>query len=183
MSALDFARPTAQPLRVGTGRLILRSPEEGDALMLADFGADPAVAWDTESLPHPFGVDEAEICLSRAAAADPAKRVVFVIEHRQFGPIGMLGFHEKTPRRPELSLWLGRPFWNRGYGREAVAAALRWAKAEWGRNVVWAGHFADNPSAGQLLVDAGFLYTGDVEPRTSLARGETVPTRMMVWLA
>jgi hypothetical protein len=35
-----------------------------------------------------------------------------------------------------------------------------------------------------VLCKAGFLYTGDVEPRPSLARGgAVVPTRMMVWLA
>ena len=29
----------------------------------------------------------------------------------------------------------------------------------------------------------GFLYTGDVLPRFSMARGEEAATRMMVWLA
>jgi hypothetical protein len=49
---------------------------------------------------------------------------------------------------------------------------------------VWAGHFADNRAAGQMLCRAGFLYTGDVEVRRSAARdGAGVRTRMMVWLA
>jgi hypothetical protein len=34
-----------------------------------------------------------------------------------------------------------------------------------------------------VLEKAGFLYTGEVQPRFSLARGEAAPTRMMVWLA
>jgi hypothetical protein len=34
-----------------------------------------------------------------------------------------------------------------------------------------------------VLTKAGFLYTGDVEMRHSLARGEVAPTRMMVWIA
>lgn len=178
MFALDTLRPG-----IGTERLVLRAPLEGDALMLADIGGDLAVAANTDLLPHPFGVAEAETCLGRIAAADPDRRVTFVVEHRRFGPIGMIGFQEKTPRRPELRLWLGQPFWGRGFGREATGAALRWARAEWGRNVVWAGHFADNEAAGRLLVDAGFLYTGDVERRLCPARGEILPTRMMVWLA
>ena len=42
---------------------------------------------------------------------------------------------------------------------------------------------ADNPASGAVLIKAGFLYTGDVMPRFSAARGEEAPTRMMVWLA
>jgi RimJ/RimL family protein N-acetyltransferase len=172
---------------VATPRLVLRALAPGDALMLVDFAADIGVAGATDKLPHPFGVAEAEACLAKASAGD--KRIGFVVEHRQFGPIGMLGFREREPRRPELRMWLGRPFWNRGYGGEAVAGALDWAQHDWGRKVVWAGHFADNRAAGALLVKSGFLYTGDVEVRPSRARegaglgGEGVRTRMMVWLA
>jgi len=36
---------------------------------------------------------------------------------------------------------------------------------------------------GRVLVKAGFLYTGEIQPRHCLARGETIDTRMMVWLA
>jgi RimJ/RimL family protein N-acetyltransferase len=46
-----------------------------------------------------------------------------------------------------------------------------------------AGHFADNDASGRVLVKAGFLYTGVVEHKASIARGEPVDTRMMVWLA
>jgi len=181
MSELDV-RPA-----VATPRLVLRAPAPGDALMLADFAADIGVAGATDKLPHPFGVAEAEACLAKASGGD--KRIGFVVEHRQFGPIGMLGFREREPpqsnfRRPELRMWLARPFWNRGYGAEAVAGALGWAEHDWGRKVVWAGHFADNRAAGQVLCKAGFLYTGDVEVRGSAAReGAGVRTRMMVWLA
>ncbi|WP_293463650.1 GNAT family N-acetyltransferase, partial [Phenylobacterium sp.] len=109
---------------------------------------------------------------------------VFAVEHRHFGVVGVLGFHERAPGRSELGYWFGRPFWGRGYATEAVTGALRWAKGDWRRNVVWAGHFADNRASGQVLCKAGFLYTGDVEPRPCAGRnGQAVPTRMMVWLA
>src|SRR5690349_7578918 len=87
--------------RIGTDRLVLRAPQSGDALMLADFGNDIGVAGMTASMPHPFSVDDAEACLAKAAGGDPRKRAGFVIEHRQFGPIGLLQIHEKEPRRPE----------------------------------------------------------------------------------
>ena len=42
-----------------------------------------------------------------------------------------------------------------------------------------AGHFADNPASGRVLVKAGFVHTGDVVPRFSLAQGEAPARRMM----
>jgi RimJ/RimL family protein N-acetyltransferase len=169
---------------VATERLILRGPTPADAPMIAEFANDQLVAGMTGTLSHPYRVADAEAHLAMVARADPRTHVEFAVEHREFGLIGMLGFQERETRRPELGYWLGRPFWGRGYATEAVTAALRWAKGDWRRNVVWAGHFADNRASGQVLCKAGFLYTGDVESRVSAGRGgAAVPTRMMVWLA
>ena len=178
MCATDI-RPAAS-----SQRLVLRGPVAADAAPIAELANDLGVAGMTPSLPYPFSQADAEACLSRAVRADPQANATFVIEHRQFGVIGMLALREDAPRRPQLGLWVGRPFWGRGYGTEAVGAALGWARSDWRRNVVWAGHFADNPAAGQVLVKAGFLYTGDVARTPCVARGgETASTRMMVWLA
>ncbi len=107
-----------------------------------------------------------------------------MIEHRHLGVVGVLGFSHKRGTRAEIGYALDRRYWNRGYATEAVRGALRWVKRDWRRNVVVAGHFADNPASGQVLCKAGFLYTGDVEFRPSVARGgEAVATRLMVWLA
>ena len=179
MCALDILRPA-----VGTERLILRAPVAADAADLAELANDPGVVGMLSSWPYPYTQDHAEAWLAKVAAADPRTRVDFVIEHRQFGVMGVIGVGEAEPRRPEMGYWLGRPFWGRGYATEAVKATLEWVKGDWRRKVVWAGHFADNPASGQVLVKAGFLYTGDVTPRPSLGRaGAVAPNRMMVWLA
>ena len=60
---------------------------------------------------------------------------------------------------------------------------MDWARRKWKKRAVVAGHFADNPASGRVLSKAGFLYTGEVKQRPSLARGEPAATRMMVWLA
>jgi RimJ/RimL family protein N-acetyltransferase len=168
---------------IATDRLILRAPVRGDAAQVAEFANDYSVAAMTARLPHPYGLADAEAFIDRVAGLDPRREAVFAIQHRQFGVIGMLGFEEAQPGRAEVGYWLGRPFWSRGYASEALKAALVWARGDWGRGAVWAGHFADNRASGGVLVKAGFLYTGDVERRHSVARGEAVPCRMMVWLA
>jgi len=167
---------------VSTERLVLRGPMVTDAAAIAAFAGDLNVAGMTGNIPHPYGVADAESFIARAQGADWDREASWVIEHHVFGVVGAVGL--KAGERPELGYWIGRPFWNRGYATEAVRGALKWVKRDWRRHVVVAGHFADNPASGQVLCKAGFLYTGDVEHRVSVARcRDDVPTRMMVWLA
>ncbi|MFN3583573.1 GNAT family N-acetyltransferase [Phenylobacterium sp.] len=168
---------------IGTDRLILRRPVKADAPAIAELANDLGVAGMLARMPYPYRPADAEAFLSRLGGENPRTEATFAVEHREFGLIGMLGFREDQPRRPEVGYWLGRPFWGRGYATEALKAALAWARQDWRKNVVWAGHFADNRASGQVLVKAGFLYTGDVEPQDCLARGCKVPSRRMVWLA
>ena len=165
---------------IGTERLILRRPVLSDAPTLARLANDFGVAANLETMPFPYGIEHAEQFLGREI--DWRRTPRFAIEHREFGFIGGLGFDEKAGRL-EVGYWLGRPFWGRGYATEALKAALAWAKADWRKKLVYAGHFSDNRASGAVLVKAGFLYTGDVALRESLARGERVPSRSMVWLA
>ena len=159
MCALDI-RPA-----IGTERLVLRGPTPADAAGLA-------------------GACDVEAFLQQCEALDPRLEPRFAIEHRQFGVVGMLGFRAGQTSRPEVTCWMDRPFRGRGYATEALNAALAWAREDWGKGAVWAGHCVDNPAAAEVLVKAGFLYTGDVERRACPARGgEPTATRMMVWLA
>jgi RimJ/RimL family protein N-acetyltransferase len=168
---------------LATERLLLRGAVNADAERIAELAGDPAVAVMTSQIPHPLNLAEAESFVARAQACDWEREPVFVIEHRNFGLVGAVGFRPGFHGRPELGCWLGKPFWNRGYATEACREMLDWARRDWRRQVVVAGHFADNPAAGQVLCKAGFLYTGDVEQRWCQARNGPARTRMMVWLA
>lgn len=169
--------------RIETERLVLRAPALHDAWRIADLINDQDIARMTTSIRHPYSLADAEEFLSEAVGADPARDRHFVIEHKDFGVIGGCGLHQHDGRYPEMGYWLGRTFWGRGLATEAVRAALNWALRDWGKRAVLAGHFTDNPASGRVLDKAGFLYTGDVQNRYSLARGDVAPTRMMVWLA
>jgi RimJ/RimL family protein N-acetyltransferase len=186
-----------QTPRIETRRLVLRAPTADDAARITLLAGDVDVARMTTSMPHPFLRHHAESFLARARALDPAREIVFAIELEDEGLIGVVGFHPTNvlgprvgvPTRgpghvgPEVGYWLGRPFWGRGLATEAVLGALSWAKGAWRRRLVVSGHFADNPASGRVLEKAGFLYTGEIQPRHCNARGEIIDTRMMVWLA
>jgi RimJ/RimL family protein N-acetyltransferase len=168
---------------LSTERLLLRGPVHADAARVAELANDLGVAAMTTSIPHPSALGDAEEFVGQAAGCDWETEPGFIIEHRNFGVVGAIGFKPGENGRSELGYWLGRQFWNRGYATEACRAVLDWARRDWRRKLVVAGHFADNPASGQVLCKAGFLYTGDVEPRWSRAREGPVRTRMMVWLA
>jgi RimJ/RimL family protein N-acetyltransferase len=168
---------------ITTPRLQLRAPKVREAERIARLADDPGVGKMTSRMPYPYAVADAEGFLDRMAAADNAREQVFAIERPDAGLIGMIGFHPGDLGRTELGYWLGRPYWGCGYATESVNAALVWAREAWGRRMIVAGHFADNPASGEVLIKAGFLYTGEVQRRWATARSAIVPTRMMIWLA
>lgn len=177
MCAIEF-----EPV-ISTERLRLRRPRKADATRIAEFCNDIDVARMTSRIPHPYALGDAETYLAGLDDKDPSKDVSFAVEHPEDGLIGMMSFFANEDGRPEIGYWLGRPYWGQGYATEAANRALVWAKSDWGRRYVMAGHFADNPASGQVLTKAGFLYTGEVKLMPSAARGQPAQARMMVWLA
>ena len=168
---------------VETERLRLRRPQLSDAPRVAELANDIDIARMTSTMPHPYGLEDAEAFLARVESSDPSRHAEFAIETEgQF--VGMLGFHPMgEDGRPEIGYWLGRPHQGRGFATEAVNAALVWASREWGRRFIMARHFSDNPASGEVLCKAGFLYTGEVTLTPSKARGAAAASRTMVWLA
>jgi RimJ/RimL family protein N-acetyltransferase len=175
------------PHRIETDRLTLRSPRREDAAWIARQSADYDIARMSTRIPHPYGLADAEAFIEGLSPSDR----VFLIEHKRRGPVGVIGFHDGTTAwsesgcalSPEVGYWLARPHWGDGLASEALQGALVWASEEWGIRAAAAGHFADNPASARVLEKAGFLYTGEVQPRFSRARNAVAPTRMMVWLA
>ena len=174
---------TLSPPVLSTPRLTLRAPRATDAPRLAALVDDIDIARMTTGIPHPYPADAAEGFIERRVGADRGREAFFALDIPGEGFAGAVGFDPSPVGGTEIGYWLGRPYWGRGLMTEAVSTALAWAGDVWGRRYILAGHFADNPASGRVLVKAGFLYTGEVVPRFSVARGEDAPTRMMVWLA
>ena len=173
---------TIAPPILTTDRLTLRPLSRLDAPIMTRLADDPGVARMTTSIPHPFSQDMAEGFIARMEEADAAREIVLAVEHYRQGFAGVIGFHPKEGISPELGYWIGRPFWGAGLMTEAVTAVLGWVAGEWRKRALSSGHFADNEASGRVLVKAGFLYTGELEYRYSVARGEEAATRMMIWL-
>jgi RimJ/RimL family protein N-acetyltransferase len=166
-----------------TRRLRMRRPRPDDAGAIARLAGDYAICSMTTRMPYPYAEGDARAFVDLVSAQNRSTENTFVIDHADEGLVGAIGFHQPAGHPLEMGYWIGRPFWGRGYATEAAHAALDWAQNDWRRKVVVAGHFADNDASAKVLVKTGFLYTGEVQTRHSRARGATVKTRMMVWLA
>jgi RimJ/RimL family protein N-acetyltransferase len=167
---------------LSTERLELRPLSLSDSRRIAALAGDYEVARMTV-LPHPFTHAMAQDLVTRASRANLDDEAWFAVELADDGPIGLLSFSPDGDLAPEVSFWIGRPYWGRGYMTEALSAAMRWAKGEWGRRCITARHFVGNPAATRVLGRCGFLHTGRAEMRPCPARGEAVLSRWMVWLA
>ena len=168
---------------IETRRLTLRAPQIDDASRIAALCGDYAVAKMTTRMPWPYSRSDADEFVARCQAQDRRKDATFVIDLENEGVVGVLGFFTPPVGHLEVGYWVGRPYWGRGLASEALQSGLAWLRNDWRKKLVVAGHFADNPASGQVLVKSGFLYTGVVERKASAPRGEAVDTRMMVWLA
>jgi RimJ/RimL family protein N-acetyltransferase len=169
--------------RIETERLVLRAPVASDAERIARLANDYDVVKMTGSMPFPYTRADAEAYLARVERRDATREAVFAIDQIGEGLVGVIGFHPRDDSAPEIGYWFGRPYWGKGLATETVSAALDWARKDWRKRHITAGHFADNPTSGRVLEKTGFLYTGVIRTIHSVARGEPTPSRMMVWLA
>jgi RimJ/RimL family protein N-acetyltransferase len=168
---------------IQTQRLRLRTPVAQDAGAIAMLAQDFDVSRMTSRMPHPYLRIDAEAFISRAAQTASFDNQTLVIVLESVGPIGSIGLFLSQTGQPEIGYWIGKPFWGQGLATEALRGLQGWARDLQGRRYLTAGHFADNLASAQVLIKAGFLYTGEVRTLYSQARGTTVPSRMMVWLA
>lgn len=151
-------------------RLFLRPGWPEDWQELLSRIDDEGVVKNLARAPWPYTADDARSFASQPQ--DPRLPHFFVTLPTSAAPaelIGCVGLGE-VEGEVELGYWFARPHWGKGYATEAARAVLRLAKVLGHREIV-AGHFIDNPASGKVLRKVGFVPTGRIRHRYSLARG------------
>jgi len=152
-----------------TQRLFLRPAFLDDAAAILAGIQDEGVVRNLARAPWPYGINDA---LAFAALPQDLRLPHFLVTVPGAGVIGAAGLGEHDGGA-ELGYWIARQHWGRGYATEAAGAVLQIAQAI-GHRRVTAGHFVDNPASGKVLRKLGFLATGRLGRRYSLARGCSV---------
>ncbi len=88
-------------------RLSLRQPTPADAPALARLASDYAVASMTTRMPYPYGAADARAFIEHVRGQDRTRDATFVVEHRDAGVIGALGFHRAGSAPLEMGVLAG----------------------------------------------------------------------------
>lgn len=161
-----------------TKRLLLRPGFPEDAQALAAAIADEKIVRNLATAPWPYALRDAEAFL--AAPRDPVLPSFLIMERTAGEPrlVGACGLGRRPSGAVELGYWIARAHWNRGFATEAGEALVAIANML-GLARLEASHFLDNPASARVLEKLGFVATGITSPRTSCARGEEYPARML----
>ncbi len=154
-----------------TARLTLRPPTTADALSIARYLNNFAVAGNLATVPYPYRVGDAQTWL--ASQVNRAEgETAFGLDLEGMGYIGQVGFHQER-RGTNIGYWLGEPFWHRGLMTEAVAAVIGWYFSVASDAKIFSGVFHFNKASLAIQKKLGFVVTAS-NNRHCLARGEEV---------
>ncbi|HEX2086532.1 MAG TPA: GNAT family N-acetyltransferase [Solirubrobacteraceae bacterium] len=142
--------------------LTLRYATRADAPALFALGSDPEVTRFFSWGPY-REVAEAERYVARLPAErESGRHLDFLVEHREHGPIGVIGLGDWSlrDRRAVVGTWLGRPYWGTGANAEAKAlvAALAFGPLRLGRLGAYAA--LGNERSQRALEKLGYVREG-----------------------
>lgn len=168
--------------RLESERLLLRPPEPGDAGKIAKWLRDFEVARNMANVPHPFTVKDAEAMIASATERlAKGEAYSFAVVHKATGVLIGASSLALGDGVYKLNYWLGRIFWNQGYGTEAAKRVLGFAFHDLKAEKVRASVFDDNSGSGHVLEKLGFkLETSYL--RHNQATGEEALCNRMVLL-
>lgn len=147
---------------IGTKRLRLRPFQTTDAEAVHRLAGSQDVAAGT-FLPHPMDRQAAQDWVTERlkdqAAGTGVTFAITLLENGELiGSIGMelMLVHEQG----RLTYWLGRDYWNQGYGTEAVTALVEYGFNSLKLHRIYAPHFHTNPASGRVLQKVGMTHEG-----------------------
>jgi [ribosomal protein S5]-alanine N-acetyltransferase len=154
-----------------TERLVLRMVLASDASDVMTLAGDWDVARMLADMPFPLTAERAGTW-ARSASEDRSHAIT--LDGRMIGGVSVCPIEQDHLTVPaELGFWLGKPWWGRGFAREAAGAAIANHLLTGNGAAVSSSRFSDNPASGRVLEVLGFTATG-ITQQWCLARQETV---------
>ncbi|MCU5066559.1 MULTISPECIES: GNAT family N-acetyltransferase [Bacillus cereus group] len=148
---------------IETERLILRSLQLYDALVIEKLAGDYDVAKTTLSIPHPYPKGSAKDFITHMIQAEIDKKVVIfsIIDKNNTELIGVINLNlNHIHKRGELAYWVGKPYWGNGFGTEAAKTLLHYGFNELHLNKIFAAAFTNNPGSWRIMEKIGMKHEG-----------------------
>jgi RimJ/RimL family protein N-acetyltransferase len=152
---------------IETSRLRLRAFLDEDLAALVALANDWSVAEWLAALPHPYGEEHGSGWIAHVRANHETGRPVsFAIALRDgdrvIGGCGLDGSTGDDSAEAAIGYWLGKPYWRKGYGREAVAALIDYGLTRLGLPSIRAYTDPANATSQKLLLACGMIPAGEI---------------------
>lgn len=147
-----------------TERLVLRTPHIEDMDAIADLANNRHISAMLQTMPFPFTRKHAAEFILRAVAGEMGHCVyaITLAENGKF--IGTCLIQDrKEGEGLELSYWIGRPYWRKGYATEAVGSLIDAAFRATDICELYVSSFAANVASRRVIEKSGFCYIGTTE--------------------
>ena len=141
-----------------SAQLRFRPLSETDLPHLIELAGDNEFAWWTAAMPYPFSEGDVR---SYLAAAQEDNRFVLALEtivSREF--IGCVRI-DIDSGFGDIGFWIGRPYWERDFGLEALKRATRFAFEDLTLNALNAQVVFGDVALEGVLKNAGYVLTGE----------------------
>ncbi|MBL8692366.1 MAG: GNAT family N-acetyltransferase [Rhodospirillaceae bacterium] len=146
-----------------TARLLLRPSDRDDAHQAFRISSDWEVTRNLSAAAFPPVLSDLETWFDEHPREwTEGKAYRFAVLHRG-AMIGLADLDRVSDTEAELGYWLGVTWWGHGYATEAAGALIQFAWGALGLARLKAGHAADNPASGRLLVKLGFQCITETE--------------------
>jgi len=139
------------------GELELRKFSTEDAETVARLVGDPEVSRWTSSIPHPYTLQDAKDWIAGLTKA--AERQPFAVE-LDGELVACVAFWPHDRDSVEVGYWVGKAYWSRGIGSQALKALLGSSIFPSDKTVI-AKIMTDNTGSQKVLQNNGFSYTSD----------------------
>ncbi|MFC0272966.1 GNAT family N-acetyltransferase [Metabacillus herbersteinensis] len=149
-----------------TERLRLRPLKVGDSQEVEELAREYDVSKSTLTIPHPYPEGSAKDFIEKVLDSEKRGELFnFAITSKETqNLIGMINIKlSGRHSRGELGYWIGKPFWNIGYGTEAARAVLEFGFNDLNLNKVYAQAFKETPGSWRIMEKIGLKYEGTLK--------------------
>ena len=156
----------SKPSPLKTSRLILNHFTLDDVIEVNTICSNKAIADTTAHVPHPYTKEFAtEWIQAHDSCYREGKSVVYATRLRHtddlIGSISLV--IDRTCNRAELSYWIRKDAWNKGYCTEAGQAILHFGFEDLNLNKIYAEHMTRNVASGKVLEKLGLKKEGQLK--------------------
>jgi RimJ/RimL family protein N-acetyltransferase len=130
--------------RITTSRLVIRPRHAADSVIIDALAANPAIA------PNLCATIPADRARTMVIAEQRSDRLVGA------ATCGVTGLGSGV----EVTLWIGEPYWERGYATEAAHALIDQSFSDVSVDKLWCANRVTNTRARRVIEKCGFQFRG-----------------------